>query len=364
MKKAIFLGIAFALFLVPVAAYAAGTASTSVITAEGISCTLNYTDTGGSSKATVSAEANIETTVVAEYGLNAFAALPDQNTTPTQPVTYAYAFTNEGNASDTYEVSVKVVYLGPGGFNGAGWTVEVTANGTSVLKDISSGTHTYTYITAESEDGSLLYTVKVSPSTDQLLSPNGASCEVTFSATTERTPAGQYTGANGNGYGGASSTSDDTITYINTSVMALTKIATVDSPTGGGFSGDPHAAVPGAVITYTIFATNEGSATAESVIIVDKVPTLYTQGCHIGINGALPNGKATITAGSPAATNWNAYYTTTGTPPFTYGSGNGTTWIATDEGKTIDANSTYVKWEKATVEATTGGTFTWGVMIK
>jgi uncharacterized repeat protein (TIGR01451 family) len=334
---------------------------------------LNYTDTGQSPKATVSAEANFETTVVAEYGLLPFLALADQNTTPTQPVTFAYAFTNEGNASDTFEVTCAVVFAGPGDFTGAGWTVEVLSNGVSIpgLK-FAGPASPKTVITLESEDGSLLYTVRVTPCNDQLLSPNGANCTVTFSVTTERTPAGQYTGGNGNSYGGLSSTSDATVTWIRTGVMKLTKSVTVDAPATGGFSGDKHAAVPGSIITYTILVSNEGSASAESVIVVDKVPQpgVNTEGCHIGMTPTTVVHGVTITAGGPSVTasDWQAYYTTTGgPPPFTYGTGNGSTWIPTTEGSTIAANTLYVKWEKATVEATGAGNtaiFTWGVTIK
>jgi len=73
------------------------------------------------------------------------------------------------------------------------------------------------------------------------------------------------------GYGEYSDYSND----ASAPLMRMTRTVTVDAPISGGYSGDPHDPVPGAIIKYTIKYENIGFAPAKKIIINDRIPN-YT----------------------------------------------------------------------------------------
>jgi len=72
---------------------------------------------------------------------------------------------------------------------------------------------------------------------------------------------------------GAAST-DDGVYHVSAATVALTKAASVAGPFGG------TAAIPGAVITYTLTATISGSGSVNNVAVADPIPagTTYSPG--------------------------------------------------------------------------------------
>jgi uncharacterized repeat protein (TIGR01451 family) len=354
MKKLLLIGFAAVLLLVPVASFAVGTdtASGTLITAEGGNNVLNYKDLGGNTMPTASTT-TIETTVTAMYGI-AFPSIADpgdQSTDPNVAVYYIYRVRNDGNNSDVIKLTTGD--FGYTGTQGTDWAkvfiLDINNNGTRNTEDTLEVTEL-----SVTEDADRYFFLKITPSTNAKAASTGS---VTTTASTENGPVGIYTGANSNSYGGLLSDTDETITTIKAPSLTMTRVATVDAPTA--YTGDVHDAVPGAVITYTINYINGGATSAESVIIVDKVPNDVT-GLHIGSNEAA---NVDITAVLPTAGGWKAYYSIA-TTHFTYGY-IGTEWVTVETGTyVISTSSTYVKWEKASVPAAENKTLTWGVVIK
>jgi uncharacterized repeat protein (TIGR01451 family) len=359
MKKALLFAFMAALLLVPTVAFAldSDTASGVLITAPGTENLLQYKDVGMVLQPTAESS-TITVEVTAMYGLRE--PLADYGTVVTTAglvKTYDYIITNEGNNSSTFTISVDATLS-----NGANtWTVELYDGSNLLVSRTSTGVISTTEVLTEDEDR--LLTVKVTPNSDPTKSPNGSYTTAVFRASTANTPVGYYLGANANQYGGAASASDSAITTIESSVMTITRTATVDSPTayitnGGG----AHDAVPGAVITYKINYNNTGASSAESVIIIDKVPNDTTAGHMMGASGTLTN--VTITSLPTSSTGYSVYYSTSATPSRDYG--NATGWTSTSVGTDLHGISgiTYVKFEKASVAVAETKDLTWGVIIK
>jgi uncharacterized repeat protein (TIGR01451 family) len=362
MKKVLLLGIVAVLFLIPSVAfaYSGDTATGTTITATGTENTLTYTDTGGTLQPTEEAT-NLDTTVVSMYGFADLGAPADQSTTAGVAVTYDYVITNEGNASDTYGITFEVSYGG----SASNWTFAIQKESDDSTIESTEGDVGLS--DAVGEDAEFGFYLTVLPSTSQSESPDGGSATVTVTVTTDSTPVGDYTGANGNEYGGTDADNDATITTISAGEMTLSRVATVDAPTEyitnrGGNLGH-HDAVPGAVITYTLTVSNEGSNDAENVIIVDKVPT-NTKGIHVGA-GVGDQGDVVnvdVTAADPTFGGWTASYSTSATPNKHYGDTGD--WTAVPAGLTIESTATFVKWERSSITPGTNGTLTWGVAIE
>ncbi|MFC1767121.1 hypothetical protein ACFLZ2_01020 [Candidatus Margulisiibacteriota bacterium] len=366
MKRLLLLGMVAALLLVPSVALAdtVDTPTATTITATGTDNTLTYTDTTLTLQPTESAT-NIDTVVVSMYGFNNDIATPaDQNTTAGTPVQYDYVITNEGNASDTYGVSYTAVYYD----GAANWTFNLyDVDGAATLGAVADTVYNAGPVT---EDGSYPFFLAVLPSIDTAVeSSNGANAIVTVTITTDAVPVGVYTGANANVYGGTWEASDPTKTTISAGVMTLTRTATVDAPddyiTNKGGLGH-HDAVPGAVITYIITVSNEGSANATNVIIADRVPT-NTTGAHIsaeaGSEGSLVNVE--ITAGPQTnAGDWTKSYSDSDSPGLSHGETSGWTEITASLLINDIAADYYVKFEKASVAPGEYATMNWGVTIQ
>ncbi len=219
--------------------------------------------------------------------------------------------------------------------------------------------------------------ITVTPSTLDSQSPDGSYLAVTFEVIPDGQPIGIYQGANNITYGGTNDTTDLTITCIHTSVMQMTRVVTIDAPTqyiahanaqlGGDHSHDP---VPGAVATFIITYSNSGSATAQNVVIMDKVPPT-TEAAHVnaykGNQAGLPN--VTISANQPSAVaTWTSYYSTSASPGLGYG--NLTGWVTINATLAPSSFATgsgikYFKWEKSSVPTGEANkTINWGVMIR
>jgi uncharacterized repeat protein (TIGR01451 family) len=339
------------------------TATGTAITADKTLCTLDYTDINGNSKPQVTPATDITVTVISEYGISGIGAPLDQSTAPNAAVYYTYVVTNEGNASDTINLSQSTSYGG----GGSSWTVKIVQQG--------SDTEITTINLAE--DAEAAFRIKVTPAADATY---GQSATVTTTAETASTPVGQYTGANGQNYGGAALENDATITTITGPALSLTRTSTVDSPTGhAAHSGaTAHDPVPGAVITYTYTYSNTGNASADSNVIVDKIPPTYTQACHVNSTGGSVS-NVTLTAAQSTAVGWSVFTSEAGTPSRAYGTYTGWTLIGTIDSTAdyatasagagkffggINTGTTFIKFEKAEVASGESKTLQWGVTIK
>jgi uncharacterized repeat protein (TIGR01451 family) len=121
-----------------------------------------------------------------------------------------------------------------------------------------------------------------------------------------------YTGFDDSDYGGATTINITIEAQIDGPDMKMiSRISTINAP--AGFSGDPHAAVPGALVSYNIVLQNQGTATANSVNIVDRIPTdttYYSNGGNLNDGNAISaliclnaaNGTIACTANDPLIT--------------------------------------------------------------
>ena len=367
MKKIFFLAVVIVLLLTPGIAFAVAsdTRTGTGITAEGTLNMMTYTDLKGATKPPVSSE-TLTTWVTSEYGLAAFPDRSDQFISPPETAYYYYSLTSEGNNDDTYTVTCEISF---GVISGDFWyvTVEGGTDGVTygtVLANLDKTTKKYQVAKLMTEDQIYYYRITVKPYDNLTYSPDGAFALVTLEAKTASSPTGYYTGANGNSYGGLASSSDATVTQISTAKMTMSRVATVDAPVA--FKGGTHEAVPGAIITYTIMTSNEGSVKAQNVIIVDKVP-FSTSGECVGCGSGAQAGVVYvgITAAKPTARGWSAYTTITDDPVKTYGAG-GWDLVTTEASDpyTIGSDVKWIKFEKQTVEASEDRkTLTWGVVI-
>jgi hypothetical protein len=330
------------------------------ITAASSECTLDYTDTVGNPQTQVKPASDISVTVAAEYGFSGIGQPTDQGSKANVAVYYSYVVTNEGNASDTYNLTITNTAYGNGA---SGWTVQIVSNETDAV--ISS------LVLAEDADGK--FRVKVTPSTGAL---NTQYVDVTVKAATSTTPVGEYSGGNGLTYGGTKEVSDVTRTDVSGPTMTLTRVSTVDAPTT--YTGNIHDAVPGAVITYTYNYSNTGGASSEGNVIVDRVST-YVEGSHVNATGSSVT-NVNITAAQSSAAGWTVYTSEAVSPSRAYGNTTGWTLIGTiDAGtdystnasgagkfiKGISKTTKYVKFEKYRIDPSEDNkTITWGVTIR
>ncbi len=365
------------------------------IYADGYQNKLNYSDTVGTTKAPVYG-ITIETYVTSIDGFDALANLPDWNyTTPGVPLTYLYYITSEANFGNYYNGNGRASYAagGAAGFTGNGWSMTISTDApatyTQYFTGISLPPNTFwggdpTAYNYAGQTRRLWMTV--TPSTLESQSPDGSFIAVTEEVSEQGglgVPYGIYTGANGYSYGGydgfivpLDTLGDLTITCIHTSVMQMTRVVTIDSPTqyiahangqlGGDHSHDP---VPGAVATFIITYISTGTAASQNVVIMDKVPA-STEAAHVeaykGSQAGLTN--VTISANQPtAAPTWTSYYSTSASPGLGYG--NLTGWVTINATLAPSSFATgsgikYFKWEKSIVPTGEAKTLDWGVTIK
>lgn len=352
------------------------TATGKDITAYATNETLSY-KSGGATMPTLEVSSGDETyTTTSEFGYSGPGSPPDLSVTPGDIVTHEYDVTHEGNANDP-NFSVSAYYTQEAG--AVDWIVEMWLGAVpSFHKTLEAGVvTTETAAFNDDSDSPLEYHVLV-PS-DVAKAPNGSSIITTTTWETTSRPTNEYTGGNYLTYGGWSSATDDVTDEVAAPVLVLTRVSTVDSPIT--YSGGRHDAVPGAVITFTMTYSNEGSSSAESVVLVDKIPMAgtieATKLAHVNNTGTTT--YVTIEASQGNATGWTVYYSTLDSPAKTYEATAGWTLIGTLEtgsekfpgsGLTYldsspEAGAKWIKWEKTSIDAAEDGKkLTWGVTIR
>lgn len=353
------------------------TVTTTVVTAAQTFETLAYLDLNGARMTTVEpSSGNDNKTVGSEFGFSGPGSPADNTVVPGDVAYHYYAVTNEGNANDNYTLyHVYSQYAGA-----TGWVVEAW-EGAGRIVTLEAGVST-NEVRSVSEDAEKSFYYKVIVPSGVSQAPNGSYITITSTVETASTPKGQYTGGNALTYGGVSSATDPVNDTTAAPILTLTRASTVDAPTAAaGYTGVKHDPVPGAVITFTLTYSNTGNASAESVILVDKVPT-NTKLAHFNTTGTGSN--VNITAAQGNATGWVIKYSTVANPSKVYGNtadwsgGNGGTIGSLTTGSeeypgsnltyaTGDAayGATWVKWEKASLPSTDDDqTLTWGATIR
>lgn len=367
-KRLLFLVIVSSMLLLVCSggAFAAGVVSGTVVTAEGSQNYVDYTDIAGNTKATVYGP-TLEATVMAIYGFAGIGAPVDGVRDPNVEIYYSYTITNNGNTTDVYSLSKSLAYSG---IYGSGWTTAFYLDANNDGAPDGGVGATISSITL-AEEQQTYFLLRVVPAAD---AGSGSSLTVTVTAETASRPAGLYTGADGNPYGGVALANDAVTTLVQAPTMLFTRVATVDAPNGFNQNSDDHYPVPGSVVTITMTYTNEGSGSAESCIILDRVPTGH-QGGHV--NAASLAEIAAVTAGQGTATGWVVFYTTeAGSTPSNPNYGDAGGWLilgtiesdanywTKDTTPALPLTATFIKWEKAKVEPNESETLTWGYIIR
>lgn len=349
-----------------------GTAITALSTLE----TLSLKDLSGTQMSTVEpASGNEVHTAGSEYGFSGPGTPTDQSVTPGSIVYHYYLATNEGNANDNYTIKHWFNHYG----SAAGWVVEVWEGGSFTFTLEAAAVSSEVRTVNDNADKPFNY--KVIVSSEASGAPNGSYIIVLTSMETSSTPTGQYHGANEYHYGGAASATDSVADLVAAPILTLTRTSTVDAP--AVYTGGSHDAVPGSVITFTMTYGNSGGASAESVVLVDRIPA-NTKLAHANTTGTTTNVNITTAEGN--ATGWTVYYNAVDDAP-NKNYGNYTNWvfIGTLEAGTeefpggnatyIPANAPYnakwIKWEKQMNgvkgyidQAEDNKTLTWGATIR
>ena len=344
-----------------------------IITAEIETSTLDYDDSSGNPKPQLTTT-TIETVVAAEHGV-APGVTPTprdgenyyyQNTSPGIPVSWELIGTSEGNADLNFRATIESLTYA----NGAGnWLTYWNYNGSNVGQ---------TWESTFPDNESVKVQMIIWPATAEADSPPNSTGSITFYTDaygiTQAGSEGQgyYTGANGYRYGGWIVLADNARAYIFAPNMLLTREAYVDSPTEYT-QGGAYEPVPGACITYTYEYNNTGNGTAESVIIVAKVPT-YANAAHVNASATELGSFISITPAKSTATSWEVWYSTSSSPDKSYGSTSDWTILGTIESDSnwwnypsdddFPLGTTYFKFEKASVAPGENETLTWGVAIR
>jgi hypothetical protein len=336
-----------------------------------------YQDANLNNRST-NAVTDISYTTSPEYGLSMNVDITDLNiVSPGDLVNHSiYVVTNEGNTTLPYDGSYYFEYGG----GASGWTVEVWQGAGPVFQPLIAGTVS-TESKTLSEDSqtaglaSRFYRVYVSPNAAE--APNGAYIDVFTTYEVSATPVGTYEGANTLIYGGTSEARDYFRDEVQAPELVISRAHAVDSP--DTYTGGDNDYVPGAVVTFTLTYTNEGSAEAREVILIDKIPTKEaTSGTNLAhVNGTGNHGNVTLTPATGTAADWTVSYSTIATPATTYGATADWTQIGTVTGNqypsasglyetgSSEYDATWIKWEKSTVEATeVDKTIVWGVTIR
>jgi len=224
--------------------------------------------------------------------------------TPGSTEIAASVVTNEGNAPITLTVAVSPISYG--GTPGADhWQLGIwegaTDYGLSRTKTIS-------------DDADYSSEIRLTPATTEADSPDLSACVFTATVTTEvsnhtgnefsLSPPKMlcYTGANDLTYGGLAYAGPNiTLSTVEAPVLVISRTMTVDSPSSYEGWGSVHDFVPGALWTFTITYTNEGSGPASNVMIFDKVPAncvphkidVQNPENHVNVTAPYMTGEAT-----------------------------------------------------------------------
>lgn len=365
-------------------------ASGEVITAVGSYETLDYQDANSNQKPTTFPATDIATTVSPEYGMSMDVDAADETVTPGQAVIAPvhYIVTNEGNADFVGTLSALYNY-----FNSAdGWIVELwwdppgivappslvaTLTAASVFQTSAN------FIITEDFDNPDGWYYNIYVSSEVTGAPDGSYIIVSTTWETTDTPVGTYEGANTYLYGGTSEADDANQYTLAAPLLVLTRTSTIDSPrvyqTKGGGANDP---VPGAVASYKLVYSNLGSASAESVVVIDRITTKEgtpgTNLAHINAAGATTHVDLTLASPGDMIDGWTISYSILTAPATTYGATAGWTVIGTTTGSNAFPSSAslystssneyaarWIKFEKASIDPTEDGVnINWGVTIR
>jgi len=223
--------------------WAAGTPAGTSITNQ---ATVDYTDVNGNTLQTLS---NVVTTVVSQVASVTVAPDRSSSATPGDTIYYAHDVTNNGNGSDTFDLTA---------VSSNGWSTVIYADN-DASGTFSAGDTVITDTGSMAANGVQMIIVEV---TVPAGTASGTSDTLTVTATSQFNS-------------GVQDSATDTTTINAPNVSAVKSVL----PAG------PQP--PGTVLTYSIVVTNNGTSDANAVVLTDLIPanTTYVAG-SMTLNGA------------------------------------------------------------------------------
>ncbi len=245
-------------------------------------------------------------TTVGKISSDTLSAPIDQSANVGETKVFTYTYYNTSNRATTYNISVDSWSLNSGA---VGWHFTLFINTgapTSAVRD----TKITLSLAAEAE---ATCSVAIWTHSTPANSPNGSYADfrlvIVPSDTADADTTNQYVGDNGRTYAqGSAGSADVARTSVAAAIMALSKRISALTLNGGNL----NAPLPGATIVYELTYHNIGSATADSVIIRDTVPTNTTFDTMASTGGAL--GSSAAYAIDSGSTGWTAQMTSVAVP--------------------------------------------------
>ncbi len=207
-------------------------------------------------------------TTVARVAGDSLLVLGDQSLSVGETKYFVYEVYNTGNATDTIFLEVDSFTLSGGATS---WTFTLwgdsLGNPTSTINDTVA-------LRNVAPDALKYCTIAIWANSTPANSPDGSfgSFRIKIrAASAGADTTGEYIGDNGLTYGYGQGSAD-----VSRATISAARIALAKAITSVTMYGNPAMPLPGATILYTLTYNNEGSATADSVVVRDTIPTSTT----------------------------------------------------------------------------------------
>jgi uncharacterized repeat protein (TIGR01451 family) len=270
-KLSVLIALAFILAancLLQTASYAKGVTSNTVITQPTANLSLTFLNGVAQSFTATPFNTNLSKTVQVVYGISLNSKEILKNTTAGVSTNlFTQNFRNVSNATANYKAYANSYF--------------VTGNSLKNPGTLANWRHAFLNYSVTSNvphETNFIFQSEIRPAVNAL---NASRAAVTTNFALLGVLGDAYTGFDDSNYGGATTINIIIEAEINGPDMKMiSRTSTVNAP--AGFSGDPHAAVPGAMVSYNIVLQNQGTATANSVNIVDRIPNATTYYSTVG----------------------------------------------------------------------------------
>lgn len=336
----------------------ADTTAETTVTSTGSNNKANYFDANLNPYTQITGANNFSGTLTAEYGL----VYRGDNTSGNQfstrgvPKTFQIIAENNGNWPMTFTLTYES-YPSP---EAKGWLFDVynMPSGTPLASNTEF---------MVPDDSWVSWEVRITPSTEVGDSPDTSMGHFIWTLKMKEaypTPGsniwgGTYTsyrGVNGLYYGGLTVDIpgiEDSVT-IKSPVITITREAVVDSP-DYYVNGTKHDPVPGSLYTVLMTVSNEGSGTAQNIVLIDNVPANMVAYKY---NVQEPEENVDVTlgvGGNTTGVDWYIYYTTSSEVELDRSYG-GAGWLMMpvegpgpegDNELPIPSAATFIKWQSA-----------------
>lgn len=278
-KLSVLIALAFILAancLLQTASYAKGVTSNTVITQPTANLSLTFLNGVAQSFTATPFNTNLSKTVQAVYGISLNSKEILKNTTAGVSTNlFTQDFRNVSNATANYMAYANSYFL--------------STNSPKDPGTLASWRHAfvnYNSLSNVPHETNFIFQSEIRPAVN---ARNASRAAVTTNFALLGVVGDAYTGFDGSDYGGATTINITIEAQIDGPDMKMvSRTSTINAP--AGFSGDPHAAVPGALVSYNIVLQNQGTATANSVNIVDRIPTdttYYSNGGNLNDGSAI-----------------------------------------------------------------------------